>query len=105
MKSQRNVGNVHQQNILDSLQHRLDAARAKGDANLISQLEREMQQSRGMASAPLPRTQAPRVSNAEVTRQHRQNLRDNVQRRLNSARDRGDQNLINQLERELQELA
>ncbi|NJL22440.1 MAG: hypothetical protein HC895_19120 [Leptolyngbyaceae cyanobacterium SM1_3_5] len=64
-----------------------------------------MQQSRGMASAPLPKTNPPHVSNVEVSKQHRQNLRDNVQRRLNSARDRGDQTLIHQLERELQELA
>lgn len=105
MKSQRNVSNVHQQNILDSLQHRIEAARAQGDTNLVAQLEREMQQSRGMASAPLPKTTTPRASNADVSKQHRQNLRDNVQRRLISARDRGDQTLINQLERELQELA
>ena len=105
MNSHRNAANVHQQNILDSLQHRLDAARAKGDVALLSQLEREMQQSRGIATASLPKTTIPRMSNTEVSKQHRQNLRDNVQRRLISARDRGDQALIHQLEREIQELA
>ncbi|NEQ26274.1 MAG: hypothetical protein F6K28_45995 [Microcoleus sp. SIO2G3] len=105
MKPQRNDAKVHQQNILNSLQHRLDTARAKGDTALITQLEREDQQSRGLIGSPLPKAQAPRVSNVEVSNQHRQNLRSNVQRRLESARARGDQNLVSQLEREMQELA
>jgi hypothetical protein len=102
MKSQPNIANVHQQNILDSVQRRLDMARANGDANLISQLEREMQQSRGMGASPLPKAQSVRV---DVSNQHRQNLRNNVQRRLDTARARGDQDLVRQLERELHELA
>ena len=102
MKSQPNIANVHQQNILDSVQRRLDMARANGDANLISQLEREMQHSRGMGASPLPKAPSVRV---DVSNQHRQNLRNNVQRRLDTARARGDQDLVRQLERELHELA
>jgi hypothetical protein len=38
------VARVHHQNILQSLHHRIEVARAKGDAMLVAQLEREMQQ-------------------------------------------------------------
>ncbi|NJL37037.1 MAG: DUF4278 domain-containing protein [Leptolyngbyaceae cyanobacterium SM1_4_3] len=38
------VANVHRQNIERSLQHRLEVARERGDQNLVSMLEREMQQ-------------------------------------------------------------
>jgi hypothetical protein len=37
------VSRIHRQNIQRSLQHRLEVARAKGDQNLIYQLEQEMQ--------------------------------------------------------------
>lgn len=33
---------AHRENIIRSLQHRLEVARAKGDENLIRQLEAEM---------------------------------------------------------------
>lgn len=38
------VANIHRQNIERSLQHRIEVARARGDQNLVSVLEREMQQ-------------------------------------------------------------
>ena len=41
----------------------------------------------------------------ELVTVHRANLHTNVQRRLQVARERGDQNLINLLERELQQIA
>lgn len=106
MKSQRNVANVHQQNILDTLQRRLESAQAKGDTALVSQLEREMQQSRGLIGSSLPKAHESHVAaNRDVSKQHHQNLRSNVQRRIESARARGDQNLVAQLEREMQELS
>ncbi|MGJ3249709.1 MAG: DUF4278 domain-containing protein [Elainellaceae cyanobacterium] len=39
----REVARVHNQNIQNRLQHRLEVARARGDENLVAQLEREMQ--------------------------------------------------------------
>jgi hypothetical protein len=42
---------------------------------------------------------------AEIATIHRSNLHTNVQRRLQVARERGDQNLISLLERELQQIA
>jgi hypothetical protein len=36
---------VHHQSILNSLQHRIEVAKARGDEMLLAQLEREMQQS------------------------------------------------------------
>jgi Domain of unknown function (DUF4278) len=38
------VAKVHHENIQRSLQHRLEVAKARGDDNLIHQLEQEMQQ-------------------------------------------------------------
>ena len=39
------VAKVHRQNVERSLQHRLEVAKSRGDQNLVSILEREMQQS------------------------------------------------------------
>jgi hypothetical protein len=38
------VGRVHRQSILNSLQRRMDIARARGDESLLQQLEEEMKQ-------------------------------------------------------------
>ncbi len=38
------VANIHRNNLYRNLQHRLQVAREKGDQNLISLLERELQQ-------------------------------------------------------------
>jgi hypothetical protein len=95
---------VHQQNIFDSLQHRLNAARAKGDEGLIRQLEREMQQVRGSSSSVRHPASAAVPSSREVAKTHQRHLRENVQRRLEVARAKGDQRLIAQLEQELQQL-
>ena len=43
--------------------------------------------------------------NAEFATVHRTNLNTNLQRRLQVARERGDENLVNLLERELQQIA
>ena len=40
----RRTAEIHRANIQKRLQQRLEAARAKGDENLIRQLEAEMQQ-------------------------------------------------------------
>ena len=45
------------------------------------------------------------ADDAEFTAVHRTNLHTNLQRRLQVARERGDENLINLLERELQQIA
>lgn len=69
----------------------------------------------GAHPAAAARNQASVVSNkprflqkasdkAAFTTIHRSNLRTNVQRRLQVARERGDQNLVSLLERELQEI-
>ncbi|XGW00225.1 MAG: DUF4278 domain-containing protein [Leptolyngbya sp. BL-A-14] len=51
-----------------------------------------------------PRFQQKAASNTEFATIHRSNLRTNVQRRLQVARERGDQTLVSLLERELQEI-
>lgn len=51
-----------------------------------------------------PRVQTKAAANAEFVTTHRSNLRSNVQRRLQVARERGDQNLVSLLERELQQI-
>lgn len=108
MKSfQRNsseTAKVHQQNILDRLQHRLDAARAKGNAGLIQQLEQEMQQVRSGSSPSSGYVPTPMPSPKQVATTHQQNLRENVERRLASAQAKGDEALIQQLEQELRQL-
>lgn len=38
------VARVHRQNIVQTLQHRIEVAKARGDEMLVAQLEREMQQ-------------------------------------------------------------
>lgn len=42
--SNSNLGKVHQANLLNNLQHRLDVARERGDTALISLLESEQRQ-------------------------------------------------------------
>ncbi|MBW4692807.1 MAG: DUF4278 domain-containing protein [Lyngbya sp. HA4199-MV5] len=60
-------------------------------------------QTRASVVASQPRHQ--KASNdAEFVMTHRSNLRTNVQRRLQIARERGDQNLVSLLERELQQI-
>lgn len=56
----------------------------------------------GVVSKPRVHTKA--AANAEFVTTHRSNLRSNVQRRLQVARERGDQNLVSLLERELQQI-
>lgn len=43
-KALAEVARVHQQNILASLQHRIEVAKARGDEMLVAQLEQEWQQ-------------------------------------------------------------
>lgn len=60
-------------------------------------------QTRAAVVSSKPRHQ--KASNdAEFVMTHRNNLRTNVQRRLQIARERGDQNLVSLLERELQQI-
>lgn len=40
-QSQENIKQVHNANILKSLEHRLEVARANGQTSLVSQLEAE----------------------------------------------------------------
>jgi hypothetical protein len=99
-----NVAQVHQKNILDRLQHRLNAARSKNDQGLIQQLEHEMNQSRGTTSSAAFRIQPSKTSKMEAASAHHQNLLENVKRRLEVARASGNSTLVSQLERELQQL-
>jgi len=103
--SGNNVTQVHQKNISDRLQHRLNAARDKGDEGLVQQLEQEMQQIRGVTSPSSSRTQPVKASTVETANAHRHNLLENVKRRLEVAKASGNSVLVNQLERELQQLA
>ncbi len=42
METANKAQEAHKQNILRSLEHRLEVARAKGDDNLVRQIEAEM---------------------------------------------------------------
>lgn len=108
VQSNGSVANAHQQSILAGLQHRLAAATAQGDMTLINQLEQEMQQiksgsNRGYSgvSAAMAGQRSP---SRDASGTHRRNLLANLQRRVEVAKDKGDQSLIAQLERELQQL-
>jgi hypothetical protein len=62
------------------------------------------------ATVPTPRAtittpSALRRAKEEWLQVHRSNLRQNLERRLQIAKERGDQNLVNQLESELQYIA
>lgn len=61
-------------------------------------------QSRASVVSSKPRFQKKAARNEEFVMIHRSNLRTNVQRRLQVARERGDQNLVSLLERELQQI-
>jgi hypothetical protein len=104
---QRNSGGelakAHQQNIMESLRHRIEAAKAQGDESLIKQLEQEMQQSTGAVGPSQIKAQPQRPAK-EVAKMHQQNLVTNVQHRLEIARAQGDQTLVKQLEQEMQQL-
>jgi prolyl oligopeptidase PreP (S9A serine peptidase family) len=99
-----NVTQVHQKNILDRLQHRLKAAKSRSDEGLVQQLEQEMKQARGTTSPASIKVQPTNMSKMEVANAHRQNLLENVKRRLEVARANGNSTLVSQLERELQQL-
>ncbi|MBW4468977.1 MAG: DUF4278 domain-containing protein [Stenomitos rutilans HA7619-LM2] len=61
-------------------------------------------QNRASAVSSKPHFQRKASNNAEFVTTHRSNLRTNVQRRLQIAREQGDQNLVSLLERELQQI-
>lgn len=108
VQSNGDVANAHQQSILAGLQHRLAAATARGDMTLISQLEREMQQvkagsTRGHSSVSAAMA-GQRSPSRDTSSTHRQNLLANLQRRVEVAKAKGEQALVAQLERELQQL-
>jgi hypothetical protein len=62
-------------------------------------------QSTSSVASSSPRFSKKASGHTEFTTVHRTNLHTNIQRRLQVARERGDQNLINLLERELQQIA
>lgn len=61
-------------------------------------------QNRASVGSSRPHFHQKASDNAEFVLTHRSNLRSNVQRRLQVARERGDQNLVSLLERELQQI-
>lgn len=62
-----------------------------------------IQLERGMSEYTVPKTTL--AATKEISRVHRENLRRNLDRRLQSAKARGDQSLISLLEAESRELA